>query len=221
MLFSKRPIRGRVKTRLVPPLTAAEALALHRAFLVDGFARARSMIARGRAAEVCLDGPPALRGELRAAARHVPVTLQGEGDLGARLARAFARASEDGVERTIVVGADAPTLPDRLVETAYAALRDGADAVVVPSNDGGYVLVGASAAAPELFDGIPWGTPGVLEATRAAARRRRTSLVEIESWYDVDAASDLARLARDVADAASAARAPRTAALLRKLAPEW
>ena len=121
----------------------------------------------------------------------------------------------EGAAAAAILGADAPTLPRVLVDDAFALLARGADAVVIPAPDGGYVLVGASHPVPALFDGIPWGTPLVCETTRKLARAAGLVLAETAPWSDVDVASDLPRLARELA--ADPLRAPATATLLARL----
>jgi rSAM/selenodomain-associated transferase 1 len=197
VLFAKTPRLHEVKTRLVPTLTPAAALALHEAMLADQSAFVRSLAGATRTCEVCLDA------------------LQGEGDLGARMERALGRALSSGAQRAAILGADAPTLPRALVEEAFALLARGADAAIVPADDGGYVLVGASRPVPALFRGIPWGTPSVLPVTRERARDAGLVLVETSPWADVDVEADLPRLARELA--ADPLRAPATAATLSRL----
>jgi glycosyltransferase A (GT-A) superfamily protein (DUF2064 family) len=106
-------------------------------------------------------------------------------------------------------------VPSALVEDAFARIALGADAVVIPALDGGYVLVGASRPVPDLFDAIEWGTPGVLDATRRRAREAGIVLAETEPWSDVDVGEDLPRLLREMA--ADPKRAPATAACLAGL----
>ena len=156
-----------------------------------------TLVSKERSCEVCLDAE------------------QGEGDLGARLHRALMRAFASGAAAAAILGADAPTLPSALVDEAFAALARGADAVVIPAHDGGYVLVGASHPVPALFAGVPWGTPGVHEATRRLARETGLVLAETSPWSDVDVESDLRRLAGELA--ADPARAPATASLMARL----
>ena len=123
--------------------------------------------------------------------------------------------ADAGARRALILGADAPTVPRRLVEEAFFRLTSGADAVIVPAHDGGYVLVGASSPVPRLFEGVAWGTPLVAETTRNLARDTGYILAETAPWPDVDVASDLARLADEVA--ADPERAPATEAFLTTL----
>ena len=197
ILFAKTPRLHEVKTRLVPRLTPEQALALHEAMLADQTAFLTTLVTPLRSCEVRLD------------------SQQGDGDLGARMHRALSRAFADGAAAAAILGADAPTLPRGLVEDAFALLSGGADAAIVPAHDGGYVLVGASHPVPALFDGIPWGTPLVVDATRRLAREAGLVLAETSPWSDVDLEDDLPRLARELA--ADPSRAPATAAILARL----
>ena len=206
VLFAKTPRRGEVKTRLAPPMTDDQALALHRAMLEDQAAFVASLLRPGREGELCLAGAWPEGDELTTAG--LTRTDQGDGDLGARMGRAIGRALAEGAARVAIVGADAPTLPADRVEQAFAALAHGADAAVTPAGDGGYVLVAVSRPCPAIFEGIPWGSADVLSATRSRAVASGVRLAETEPWYDVDRPEDLARLAIDLAR--EPARAPAT-----------
>lgn len=208
ILFAKRPRPGEVKTRLVPPLTEGQALGLYSAFLADQIAFIEHL-GDGRAIEICSDEA------WGQAERGIPLTLQGAGDLGERMLRAFERSTAEGAEATVIIGADCPTLPASFVERAFESLETGADAVISPADDGGYVLIGLSRPCSGLFRDIPWGGADVLAATREKAREHGILLEEIEGWYDVDDVEDILRLA---ADPSLAARAPATARCLESLA---
>ena len=196
ILFAKTPRLHEVKTRLAPGLTPEQALALHEAMLADQTLFLTALSNGGRSCEVCLD------------------TQQGDGDLGARMHRALLGAFAEGAERAAILGADAPTLPRALVEDAFALLSRGADAVIIPAHDGGYVLVGASHPVPALFCGVPWGAGSVADTTRRLAREAGLVLAETASWFDVDVPSDLPRLVRELA--ADPSRAPATASVVAR-----
>jgi glycosyltransferase A (GT-A) superfamily protein (DUF2064 family) len=170
----------------------------------------------GIATEVCFDLDWRPDAELAVPCSRHEVTLQGDGDLGERLLRAFRRAGAEGARETVVIGADSPTMPVDRPLRALDALSGGAAAVVGPAPDGGYVLVGAGRACEELFRDIPWGTPDVLDVTRRRAADARILLVEVPGWHDVDRPSDLERLARELEDASVRRRAPATAAWVER-----
>lgn len=204
LLFAKRPRLGQVKTRLVPPLDATQALALYRAFLSDQLRFVRQL-ASTLEVEVWLDGP----WELPDAAGLV-LREQGPGDLGQRLLRAFEQSERDGSSATVVIGVDSPTLPLSHVLGAFEELARGATVVLAPAADGGYVLIGMRRPQAALFRGVPWGSPEVCAQTLARAREERIDVRILEPWYDVDDGAALRRLALELAEA-GAGRAPQTA----------
>lgn len=179
-LFAKAPVLGAVKTRLAVAMGAGAALETHRRLLLETLAR----LAPGRGAfapELWLAGPLAAGAAWR---RCLPVRQQPAGDLGTRMAAAFA----DGV--TVLVGSDVPELAPAYVEAALDKLAE-ADVVIGPTADGGYCLVAMREPRPALFEDIPWGTDAVLAATRAAAGERALAL--LEPLWDVDDVADWRR----------------------------
>ncbi|CAN5547384.1 hypothetical protein BH23ACI1_BH23ACI1_22450 [soil metagenome] len=118
-------------------------------------------------------------------------------DLGARMHAASADLFAAAYERVVLIGSDLPTLPPDRLREADSALRDGADVVLGPSDDGGYYLVGLRAPQPALFRDIQWGAPDVFTRTLARARSLGLRVATIGSWYDVDSAGDLDRVARE------------------------
>ena len=80
------------------------------------------------------------------------MTLQGDGDLGARMDRALTRALA-AHDAAMLIGTDAPALDAAALRRAAAALARH-DAVFVPALDGGYALVGLRRPASGLFAGV-------------------------------------------------------------------
>jgi rSAM/selenodomain-associated transferase 1 len=197
LVFAKAPVPGEVKTRLIPALGAAGAAALHER-LTDG-ALATAAAAGVGPVELCC-APDTSHPALAALARTHGATLaeQGAGDLGGRMHAAFRRALA-GAPAAIVIGCDCPALTAQHLRAAAAALARGADAVLAPAEDGGYVLIGLARAEPSLFAGIAWGGPDVLERTRARLAALAWRWQELETLWDVDRPEDLARLPRDIA----------------------
>src|SRR5262245_64190724 len=73
---------------------------------------------------------------------------------------AFGRAGE----ATLVIGTDCPVLTATHLRDAASVLREGADAVIVSAEDGGYVLIGLSQPVPELFTDMTWSSDGVMRS---------------------------------------------------------
>jgi rSAM/selenodomain-associated transferase 1 len=215
ILVAKRPRPGRVKTRLVPPLTTEQALLLYRAFLIDQLRFLRSLSDRCEV-EVRLDGSCSTPEQVELGLSGLAVRGQGRGDLGARLLRAFDRSFRAGAGVTIAMGSDSPTLPARHVLGGFDALEQGADAVVAPAEDGGYVLIGMRQPLPELFRDIPWDGPDVLHETLGRARDRDLDVRILDPWYDVDDAGGLSKLMAEIARSGPS-RSPATARYLATL----
>jgi uncharacterized protein len=91
----------------------------------------------------------------------------------------------------LLLGSDAPGLTADTVRTAVATLARDSDCVLVPALDGGYVLIGLSVAAPQLFEGIGWGGPEVLEQTRRRCTQLGLRVVELAPCPDIDRPEDL------------------------------
>jgi rSAM/selenodomain-associated transferase 1 len=223
VLFARVPRAGEVKTRLTPWLNPAEALRLHLALLEDGAALLRRAGRLARAAPwIAFSEPwePPPRGAcalLRRRLSGVARLPQVGGDLGERMQNTFRDLLGRGHQGVVIFGSDSPTLTAGRLRDACDALRGGAEVVLGPAMDGGYYLIGLRRMVPGLFGAIPWGTSGVIEATRRAIARRRARAVQLPIGYDVDRPEDLARLRADLA-APGAPPAPRTAAFVEALA---
>jgi rSAM/selenodomain-associated transferase 1 len=189
-IFVKIPAPGAVKTRLVPPLTPAEASELYGAFLADFFARLARL--KKLEATVFYDGEnsEAIEGLLP----HKATLVRQEGDsLGERLENAFRRLFSRDCAGACVIGSDSPDLPLPYIKRAYLKLKR-VEAVVGPTFDGGYYLIGLKRLIPDLFHGIPWGTTNVLAETLRIAEAGSISCAFLPPWYDVDDVISLSHL---------------------------
>lgn len=191
LVFAKAPVAGRAKTRLIPALGAEGAARLQAALLEDALRRARD--AGPAALELWGTGDDP-QGWLPAAAARNGASLreQCNGDLGARMQDALARATADGTP-ALIIGTDAPGLRATDIEQAGDSLARH-EAVIVPALDGGYVLLGLREAPAALFSGIDWGTDRVLTATRARLQALAWRVDERPAAWDVDRPEDLERV---------------------------
>ena len=94
----------------------------------------------------------------------------------------------------LVIGTDCPAMMPAHLRMAAEMLRGGADAVVCPAEDGGYVLIGMRKPLPALFAGMTWGTAGVMAETRRRLRYQQLAWQEPATLWDVDVPEDLPRL---------------------------
>jgi len=191
IVFAKAPVAGAVKTRLIPALGAEGAAALAEWLLAHTLAAA---VAAGfDHLELCVapDTSHPAFGAL-AAAHGLALTVQGEGDLGARMDRALTRVLRCH-RHALLIGTDAPALDAARLRDAAQALH-GADAVFVPALDGGYALVGLQRAQPALFQGIAWSTAQVMAQTRTRALAAGLAWAECDPVADIDEPVDLIHL---------------------------
>jgi rSAM/selenodomain-associated transferase 1 len=194
--MAKASVPGRAKTRLVPPLTFEEAAALNTAFLQDV---ADNVLLAARDAGIAgyaAYGPPGsedfFHDTLPPAIGLIEAWLQNFGDcLSHTIAEIFAR----GHACAVVLNSDSPTLPTALlVETAEVLAQPGDRAVLGPSSDGGYYLLGLKAPHRRMFEDIAWSTERVAEQTLERAREIGLEIHRLPVWYDVDDIDGLRRL---------------------------
>ena len=190
IIFTRYPEPGKAKTRLIPALGPEGAADLHRRMSEYTLTWARELKNTSAVSlEVRYEG-----GDENQVGQwigsDIPCCPQGNGDLGARMARAFNEAFSLGMGRVIVVGTDCPGLTGDLVQIAFEKLRDK-DLVVGPAKDGGYYLIGLRVFIPQLFGGIPWGTDEVLHRTLGIAGDLKLRVFLLEPLADVDRPEDL------------------------------
>ena len=190
LVFARSPVPGHTKTRLIPALGAAGAARLQAALVPD-------TVRRARAAAV---GPVELWGAGSdgsgfladvAAAQGVELLWQRGHDLGARMHTALAA---QGGGPAVIIGSDCPALEPAAIAAAAAWLRCR-DAVVTPALDGGYALLGVNRSNAALFDGVPWGSAAVMNATRSRLAALGWCWQELAAVSDLDEPADLAALA--------------------------
>ena len=187
-VFVKLPRPGAVKTRLVPALGPQAAAELYEALVEAVLAGTEPQA--GEYERLVYYAPSDAVEAIRAWLPGGRLRHQCEGDLGTRLADAFARAFGRGAQRVAIVGSDVPGLNRRVVLDAFVAL-DGADVVIGPAHDGGYYLVALREAHPELFRGVSWSTASVLAETLDRAFRAGLSVATLGPLRDVDTLDDL------------------------------
>jgi uncharacterized protein len=188
IVFVKRPRPGEVKTRLASEAGAEGAAALYEA-MAEHVLLATAPDG-GDYDRVVHFAPADAGDDIRRWLPSERCAPQAAGDLGRRMAHAFASAFADGAARAVLIGTDAPALGRGHVTEAFEVLRE-ADLVLGPACDGGYYLVGLAAPRPALFEGIAWSTPTVCAATleRALALGLRHRL--LPELRDVDTLADV------------------------------
>ena len=204
-VMAKASIPGRAKTRLVPPLTFTEASDFNTAFLRDV---ADNIGAAAREAPIngyVAFGPPDSAGffssMLPPSIGLIDAWHPNFGDcLFTAIAQLFAR----GHAAAVVLNSDSPTLPTSfLIETAQRLAHPGDRAILGPSSDGGYYLLGLKAPHRRLFEQVAWSTELVAAQTLERAAEIGLDVEVLPEWYDVDDACSLRMLCAEFDEARS------------------
>ncbi len=222
IVFCREPIPGRTKTRLISHIGGDAAAALAAAFIADTLAKAASV--RPSKLVIAASGASSARnsGYFRTLARRFGAELadQGQGSLGARMARALSPYA--GGSGAILIGTDVPSLPAAALRRLLELIARRR-IVLGPSLDGGYYAIGFRGAAAPVFSGIRWGTRSVLDETLRRIGRLGRAAALGPVWHDVDRWGDLMLLSSYLGSIESGELkvrphpCPRTASVMRRL----
>jgi rSAM/selenodomain-associated transferase 1 len=191
LFFAKAPVAGRVKTRFISELGSEGALALHKKLIRLTWQRI-SESARWPI-ELWMSESGEERWFSRLCAPNQMFVQQGD-DLGERMSFALNQALQRA-PNVLVVGADCVSLDTDYLLDAIMRLKAGANVVLGPAEDGGYVLLGVSHHVPQqVFLNIDWGSERVLQQTRARLIASGIDWQELPLRWDVDVPADLPRL---------------------------
>ena len=193
VIFAKAPLPGLAKTRLIPALGAHGAARAQRRFTRNTL----HLAAAADTGPVTLwCAPDAEHRFFRALHRAQGVALQSQcgGDLGARMLQACAHhfATQPG-QPLLLIGTDCAVLALGHLQAAARALKQH-EVVVIPAEDGGYVLIGMRRLVPEIFECIEWSTPHVMTQTRERLMQAGVDWLEMPTLWDVDEPADWLRL---------------------------
>jgi rSAM/selenodomain-associated transferase 1 len=192
-ILAQAPIPGFAKARLIPAIGAHAAAVLQERLTERTVATA---LAAGIGPVTLCCEPEATHDTFLKMVARMKITLrpQPQGDLGARMLAAMAGS---GAGPVLVIGTDCPALTEAHLRSAASALREGDDVVLIPAENGGYVLVGMRKAQPTLFSNIAWVKSTVLADMRARIVEHCLTLVERPPFWNVEMEIDLARLERE------------------------
>lgn len=192
-VMAKAPRAGKVKTRLVPPLTYEQSAALNICFLRDTSENIAGIQGAAGLISYTPVGDEALFDGLLPQAFEL-IAQRGDA-FGERLLAAAEDILSCGFGAVCLIDSDSPTVPAEAFAQAVAALARPGDRVVLgPSDDGGYYLIGLKKAHPEPFERITWSTSAVCGETCERVREAGLELVLLPTWYDVDDGATLAVL---------------------------
>jgi len=220
-VMTKAPRAGQVKTRLVPPLTPAEAAQLNTSFLCDtanAIAEATGDVARGIAVYTPVGAEEAYIDILPHDFDLLPQRGNGFGE---RLAAASEDLFRIGFRSVCLIDSDSPTVSTECYTQAAKLLSIQNDRIVLgPADDGGYYLLGMKKNHRRLFDEIDWSSERVLDQTVQRAAELKVAVELLPICYDVDDRTTLRRVCDELLRDNSKSTidiAPATRAFLREI----
>ena len=198
IMFVRFPGRGQVKSRLAKDLGEEAATNLYRCFVEDLLERFSKEAYRLRIAFYPAEKEREMREMLGHEFSYIPQI--GE-DLGERMKLSFLRCFSEGARSVVLIGSDIPDLPTRIVAEAFLAL-DRNEAVIGPSVDGGYYLIGFKQDTfdGDVFTGLSWGAETVFQETMKILRRAGAPVHVLPLWCDIDKHEDIAALIKNSED---------------------
>ena len=199
-VMTKAPQAGRVKTRLVPPLTPEEAAELNKCFLRDTATAISHSAGADTACGVAVYTPVGAESAYNDILPADFTLLSQRGDkFGERLYFAIEDLFKCGFESVCLIDSDSPTVPAQNFAKAVELLSKSADRVVLgPSDDGGYYLIGMKKPHRQLFEQIDWSTERVLKQTIERATEMELEIELLPTGYDVDDGASLSRLCNEL-----------------------
>jgi len=185
IIFIKNPVAGEVKTRLGASIGSTNALQVYKKLL----SHTREIAVQVKCDREIwyssmIDRRDSWNSDL------FEKKLQQGRNLGVRMSGAFQQAFEAGYEKAVIIGSDCPELEPQHIEDAFDALRSQ-DAVIGPSEDGGYYLLGMKKYTPEIFSDIEWSTSSVFEETKRHFEQLGLTCKTLEVLNDIDTIEDL------------------------------
>ena len=183
LIFTKNPVAGKVKTRLVKDLGNEKALEIYKFLLAHSVKFTTSV----NAVKQVHYSDKISENDIWDNAVFSKEKQIGN-DLGERMEHAFLKGFEAGFKKIVVIGSDMYDIETLDIETAFEKL-DETEFVVGPAEDGGYYLFGMKSLHSKVFKNKEWGTSSVLKDTLKNLENEQVSLLETRN--DVDLLEDI------------------------------
>jgi len=191
IVFTKTPVAGTVKTRLISVLGEEGAAELYITLLTNTL----NLVKASQIGDIQLWCYPVVEYPLfdsYVKDFNVDLHIQEGNDLGDRMYLALSNALGN-YKSVLLVGCDCPELSIQDLKNAAGQLKNSCEIVLGPAEDGGYYLVGGTEFKKEYFTKISWGEVSVLEETRERLNKSGVNWYELETHWDLDRPEDLRR----------------------------
>lgn len=185
IVFVRKPVLGRVKTRLAATVGDAAALRVYEYLLQHTY----QLTLQLECPVYVFYADEVDESDIWQGTRYVKRQQQG-GDLGQRMAYAFDAVLAAGHTQVVIIGSDCLQLTAVHINTAFRQLEH-CDAVLGPATDGGYYLLGLGQFIPSIFEGIAWSSPTVATATLTILMGGAYSVSLLPPLGDIDEEKDL------------------------------
>ncbi len=187
--FFKYPEMGKVKTRLAADLGDEFVYSLCYNFIKDILKTCENIEAD---TIITYSGSKQCKKSNDLWNKEVKSFCQRGKDLGERIYNSFNNIFHLGYEECVIIGSDSPDLPAELLNCAFKSLKKY-DAVIGPSYDGGYYLLGLkkNGCPQSLFEDIQWSSSSVFNTTMSKINDLGMKCRILEKWNDIDDINDL------------------------------
>jgi rSAM/selenodomain-associated transferase 1 len=195
IVFVKNPELGRCKTRLAATVGDEKALTFYKNMLKH----TRHVVTNAEAHKYVFYSSFIDTDDLWPQNESLSKHLQSKGDLGNKMHKAFEQGFADGYENICIIGSDCYALDAQMINKAFETLQNN-KAVIGPSTDGGYYLLGMSQMIPEVFQNKQWSTETVTADTEADLKQLNYSYEKLPALTDIDNEEDLNTIDADVVE---------------------
>lgn len=182
LVFCKNPTKGQVKTRLAQSIGDEKALYIYQKLLE----KTASILKDLNCAITIYYSESTVENDFFSNDKVVKKVQKGK-DLGERMGNAFKEAFQT-FNKVVIIGTDLWTVEAGDIEKAFNALNNNT-AVIGPSLDGGFYLLGLTRYLPSLFKNKLWGTGEVLEKTVSDLSEEKVFFLVEKN--DIDTIEDL------------------------------
>jgi len=187
IVFIKAPIPGQCKTRLIPYMSAQAASEFYMSLVRSCLDNIKSLDNTDIAIYTYPDLNHPFISEIKQKyAREI--NLQKGDDLGERMHHALQHSLKN-YSKAVLIGTDCPVMDKDYIEQAFNQLNKH-EMVYGPSEDGGYVLVGATQVSDAVFSNINWGTDKVLEQSLQNINATNYNVHILATLWDIDTPED-------------------------------
>ena len=187
IIFARNPVAGKVKTRLAATIGHEQALAIYKLLLAHTAETTKKVDCNRYVFYADEIGSADVWNDV-----FFRKQLQQGNDLGERMQLAFTELFLKGYKKVLIIGTDCFDLTAGIVEQAFEALENH-EAVIGPSADGGYYLLGMKQLYPFLFIQKAWSTDLVYKATLTDFFNNNITYFTLPVLNDIDTEEDWAQ----------------------------